>query len=567
MFGLLILGIVLFATGEPVGWLIMSFLALIIFIGAGIADNLWKKQIRRLDLLIRINKEEAEALSGNDTPFHPGSDFARADHPYSVDLDLFGEGSLFQHLNRTSLSNGKQLLADWMERAYSLREKIIPRQKAISELASYLDLRQEVRCLFLDQVSDDNQVKDLLDWMKAPQILKKPAWWKFLAYGIPVITLLTLSGALLDLLPFRLPMIFILFQFFLAFYIGRTTQKVHQAVSTRVRIMERYGKCLKIYEKQDFTSEYLKELVARLKGVENENPSRIILKLARLLNWMDTNLNMIASAILNGLLMFNLHMILSVERWRNRYKELVPAWFDVMGEMDALSSLANFHANHPHYCFPEPVSGSFLVDITDGGHPLIPSGECVTNSFILEGWSRYYIITGANMSGKSTFLRTVGLNLVLAMMGAPVFARAMRFTPVQLFSSIRTTDSLMKRESYFYAELKRLRRIIDELGKGTSLFILLDEILKGTNSADKQAGSIALIKQLMRYSATGMFATHDLALGDLITAYPDHITNMCFEIMIEDERMEIDYKLRPGVCRNLNASWLMEKMGIVLPSG
>ena len=168
------------------------------------------------------------------------------------------------------------------------------------------------------------------------------------------------------------------------------------------------------------------------------------------------------------------------------------------------------------------------------------------------------------MSGKSTFLRTIGTNYVLAMMGAPVFADKFIFTPIEIHSSIRTNDSLVKGESYFYTELKRLKEIILELETGRMKLILLDEILKGTNSSDKQSGSIALIKQLMRYKVVGMFATHDVAISSLIDIYPEHLRNFCFEIFIENEKMEIDYKLRPGVCRNLNASYLMKKMGIVL---
>jgi DNA mismatch repair ATPase MutS len=188
----------------------------------------------------------------------------------------------------------------------------------------------------------------------------------------------------------------------------------------------------------------------------------------------------------------------------------------------------------------------------------------VTNDFEITGWKQFYIITGANMSGKSTFLRAIGTNYILAMLGAPVFAEKFIFTPVEIHSSIRTNDSLVKGESYFYAELKCLKEIIGELEQGRRKLILLDEILKGTNSSDKQSGSIALIKQLMKYDVVGIFATHDIAISALIDTYPDHIRNLCFEISIENDRMEIDYKLRPGVCKNLNASYLMKKMGIVL---
>jgi DNA mismatch repair ATPase MutS len=293
-------------------------------------------------------------------------------------------------------------------------------------------------------------------------------------------------------------------------------------------------------------------------------PGEVIKRLSKLLNMMDSNLNLLVSVIMNGLFMFNIHVLIAVERWRLTYKSLVPIWFEVLAEFDALSSLGTYAFNNPAYIYPEPVSDGFRFVAEKIGHPLIPRESCVTNDLEITGWNQFRIITGANMSGKSTFLRTIGANLLLAMMGAPVFAKRLTFYPIEIHSSIRTNDSLAKRESYFYAELKRLKEIITELEQGKQKLILLDEILKGTNSSDKQSGSIALIKQLMKYQLAGLFATHDLALGDLINHYPENIKNLCFEIHITGDRMEIDYKLSPGVCRNLNASFLMKNMGIIL---
>jgi DNA mismatch repair ATPase MutS len=293
-------------------------------------------------------------------------------------------------------------------------------------------------------------------------------------------------------------------------------------------------------------------------------PGQVIRHLARLLNLMDSNLNLLVSVILNGLFMFNIHVLFAVERWRLHYCKLVPYWFEVLTEIEALSSLGTYAFNNPAYIYPEPVSDGFRFEAEKLGHPLISMETCVTNDIEIMGWNQFRIITGANMSGKSTFLRTIGANLLLAMMGAPVFAKRLLFYPIEIHSSIRTNDSLAKRESYFYAELRRLREIIAELESGKHKLILLDEILKGTNSSDKQTGSIALIRQLMKYKLAGLFATHDLALGELVHHYPDNIRNLCFEIHITGERMEIDYKLSPGVCKNLNASFLMKNMGIIL---
>jgi DNA mismatch repair ATPase MutS len=319
-----------------------------------------------------------------------------------------------------------------------------------------------------------------------------------------------------------------------------------------------------LVESTSFESSYLLDLKQKLTYDNKETPGEIIKRFARILKYMDSNLNILAAVVLNSLLMFNLHLLLAVEKWKSRYRDLLPAWFEVIGEFDAASGLANYSYNNPEYIYPEPVFDNFETIAGDLGHPLIPKESRVLNSFEIKGWNQFYIITGANMSGKSTFLRTIGTNYILAMIGAPVVAKKFTFYPIQLHSSIRTNDSLTKKESYFYAELKRLKQIIVELEKGEQQLILLDEILKGTNSKDKQTGSIALIKQLLKYNSVGLFATHDLALGVLETHFPLNVKNLCFEIEIQGDQMIIDYKLHKGICKNLNATFLMKNMGILI---
>jgi DNA mismatch repair ATPase MutS len=264
--------------------------------------------------------------------------------------------------------------------------------------------------------------------------------------------------------------------------------------------------------------------------------------------------------------MFNLHLVLKVEKWKKTNRETVPVWFDSIATFDAMCSLGNFAYNNPEYIFPIAVENDFSFIAENLGHPLIMPANRVVNSIEIKGWNQFAIITGANMSGKSTFLRTIGVNYILAMAGAPVCASTFIFYPIQIHSSIRTSDSLARNESYFYAELKRLKQIIDELESGKKKMILLDEILKGTNSKDKQAGSVALIEQLLHYKSVGLFATHDLMLGELADRFPGQVNNLCFEINIEGDKMQIDYKLHKGVCKNLNATYLMKNMGILLES-
>jgi DNA mismatch repair ATPase MutS len=271
---------------------------------------------------------------------------------------------------------------------------------------------------------------------------------------------------------------------------------------------------------------------------------------------------MIMGIVLNGLLMWDLQCILRLERWKNRSAEKLPAWFAILGEFEALNSLAGFRFNVPEAVFPVPDPAGPILKASSLAHPLIHPGENIPNDIEINDFGRFMLITGSNMAGKSTFLRTVGVNLVLAGAGAPVMARKMSFRPVPIFTSMRVRDSLSSRESTFYAELKRLRRIIEYHNQGRQAIVLLDEILKGTNSRDKHFGSEMFIRQLIKLESAGLIATHDLELSKLEDEFPDHIRNFCFEVEINNQEFIFDYKLREGVCQTLNATELMKKMGI-----
>ena len=253
-----------------------------------------------------------------------------------------------------------------------------------------------------------------------------------------------------------------------------------------------------------------------------------------------------------------------IEAWREKYGESLLHWLDMLGEMDALCSMGTFAFNHPAYTYPVIADKPFVFCAREMGHPLMPVSQCVKNDAEIPSRPFFVIITGANMAGKSTYLRTIGVNYVLACIGSPVCCDSLEIYPARLITSLRTSDSLNDNESYFFAELKRLKQIIDRLNSGEELFIILDEILKGTNSMDKQKGSFALVKQLMTLKANGIIATHDLLLGKLIEYFPDEIHNYCFEADITNNELIFSYKMREGVARNMNACFLMEKMGLVI---
>ena len=283
-----------------------------------------------------------------------------------------------------------------------------------------------------------------------------------------------------------------------------------------------------------------------------------------LVNALESRMNPIAMQFGNGLFLYDFHAVARLEKWREENASDLPHWLESLSEWDGLLSLATLHYNYPQYAFAE-VNEQSVLESREVGHLLIPDTIRVANNFDLGKPAKIYLITGANMAGKSTFLRSLGVNFVLGSIGSPVCATQWRVPLMALRSGMRTTDSLQDHQSYFFAELNRLQSIMEELRSGTPMFILLDEILKGTNSTDKQLGSRELLKQLKDMNTLVALATHDIALGDLAQQYPTQIANACFEGKIENEQLTFDYTLHPGVAQKANATFLMRKMGIIPP--
>ena len=331
----------------------------------------------------------------------------------------------------------------------------------------------------------------------------------------------------------------------------------------KMLILTTYARLIHIIEEKKMRCIALKE-IKELVGGEKQTASQAVKRLTELMNALDQRNNMLMQFVLNGLFFWELRQVMKIEAWKENYAAHLPDWLEAIGEIDAYCSLACFAYNHPGYVFSEIASKPFCVEAEALGHPLMNRNKCVRNDIRIAKRPFFIIITGANMAGKSTYLRTIGVSYLLACIGAPVWAEKMKLYPAQLVTSLRTTDSLADNESYFFAELKRLKLIIDKLNSGEELFIILDEILKGTNSMDKQKGSFALIKQFMALQANGIIATHDLLLGSLIDLFPKDIHNYCFEADITNNELTFSYKLRDGIAQNMNACFLMKKMGIAV---
>lgn len=524
---------------------------------------------------IRINTQELAALDYDISSFDAGGEFVDSTHLYTFDLDIFGPRSLFQYINRTSTQPGKSRLAAWFSSHLLDKEEIQKRQEAVAELSSDFEFRQHFRILGLLHKGKGADETELNRWAETPCSFRRRRILRMLprlVAGINALLAILLATGIVTVVEWGAA--FTLFLVCSFVFTGKIT-KMQSMYGKKLQILGTYAGLLSIIEQRCMKAPLLKDISAKTSGGE-ETSSHAIRRLNRLMDELDWRNNIFMYAILNGLFFWELRQMMRIEEWREEHARDLPRWLEAIGECDALLSLASFAYNHPDYVYPtitsresirgrkEESSESFRFRAEHLGHPLIERNRCVRNDIEMKGSPFFIIVTGANMAGKSTYLRTIGVNYLLACTGAPVCATRMEITPVRLVTSLRTSDSLNDNESYFFAELKRLKMIIDMLQGGEELFIILDEILKGTNSVDKQKGSLALVKQLMAMHADGIIATHDLMLGSLAEKFPGKISNFCFEADITDGELTFSYRLRPGVAQNMNACFLMKKMGIAV---
>ena len=516
-------------------------------------------RIKLLEELLEINKLEINALRWDFSDLDGGQAYNDPEHPYISDLDIFGERSLFQYLNRTSIAKGRECLAGWLSHPAE-PAIIVKRQQAVAELSDKLDWRQEFYAGGRLSKETEQDYEALIAWLSTHPMILGNRTYRSLLILLPFLTISSL--ALVSwLIPWNIPVTFVLIQLGLAGWNLRRINHHHNQISRKYELLVKYADLIRLVEGEKFESDRLHALQEELRS-DGRSVGQKLRSLARIVVDFDRRLNMIMGVVLNGLLMWDLQCILRLEKWKKNNARELPGWFAVLGEFEGLNSLAGFRFNVPESVFPIPDLKGPIIRAENLSHPLILPDENIPNDIRLDHFGQFLLITGSNMAGKSTFLRTVGVNLVLAASGAPVMAREMQFRPIEIITSMRISDSLSSRESTFYAELKRLRKIIDVHNKGHQAIVLLDEILKGTNSRDKHFGSEMFIRQLIELNSAGLIATHDLELSKLETEFPDHIRNYCFEVQIDKQEFIYDYKLRSGVCQTMNATELMKKMGI-----
>ncbi len=521
-------------------------------------NNLQQRHVKEL---IKINDDEVRGMEGDISPFDNGSEYVNTTHPFSFDLDLFGEGSLFQYLNRTCSTGGKERLKNLLIEPLNDHSEIRARQDAVKELTPGLGWRQKFLATGNSYEESGEEEQSILEWANKTPEFRNSQILHVIRFLLPFVTMLLLVLSIFRILPASLPVAMILIQLLIvAIHLVRIN-RVHQQVTKRYEMLGKSAKLLSFIQDEEFSTPFLISLQKTLNQDGNSAADQIQ-RLARIIHRFDRRLDMIIGVLLNGLLLWDIHCVIALDRWRSESCNRIPSWFTAVNEVDALISLSSFSYNNPDYSFPE-IRPNKVLHSKKLGHPLIRRAERVSNDFQLENEGILVILTGPNMAGKSTFLRTVGINLILGMIGAPVCAHEFLFNPVKIYSSMRTSDSLQKNESYFYAELRRLKILKESLMKREKILILLDEILKGTNSQDKHAGSLMFIEQLIKLKGTGLIATHDVELGKLENEYPDQISNKCFEVEINGDQISFDYILRKGITQKMNAAHLMKQMGIV----
>jgi len=521
-----------------------------------IALNLGDRK-KLLEKLLYVNRNELDILQYKPNQFDNGLAFTSNDN-YSGDLDIFGANSVYHLLNRTTTHHGTQALAGLLQQSLLTKEAIEEQQAAVKALSTQKELRQLITAHGLLHEEKEGNLHDVAAWLRWYPIIQGKKWPNTLrllvpAFNIGSIIFWAFTGNYLPLLAGY----FIGWCVIAAF--AKDINRQHAMLGKKESILGQYATILKLFSGVKGST----ALLQREQATATE-AHKAIKKLSKLSGLFDQRINMLILIFLNALFLYDLQCMWALENWKATNKDRFTKWIECTGAIEMLNALATFAFNNPAYHWPTVNANGVSIAGKGLAHPLIPAAECVANDFTLGVEERLALVTGSNMSGKTTFLRTVGVNLLLAQCGAPVCATAFAFTPMNILSSIRVSDSLQEHTSYFMAELKRLKQIIRHLQEqNTPALVLIDEILRGTNSEDKTHGSEQFIKKLLQYNSLTMFATHDLSLSVLEQELPGQLSNYCFESIIRDGELIFDYTLQRGVAKNRNASFLMQKMEII----
>ncbi|WP_373516529.1 DNA mismatch repair protein MutS, partial [Pricia sp.] len=523
--------------------IILLAIVLFLFLVSRHSDLQYKRD--RLNALIQINETEVKVLRRDFLDLPEGDAFKDPLHYFSQDIDLFGRGSFYQYANRTALQQGSETFAGLLKE--NSIENILQKQGAIKELAQKPEWRQNFSAIASLAKAKIGTVA-IIEWLKeyknfVPKVMKILPW-VFSAMSIAIFTLY-----LIDLVPESIVVIWWILGLGIKFIYSKKIKNLEEYASEMQSTFQQYNQLLTQIEDTEFTSEILRSMKQDVL-TDKGKTSEITKRFSRLLYNLEKGNNFVYEIFGNGFFLRTMSHCYQAEEWIQKHGSSVEKWFDAIAFFDAYNSLGNFAFNHPIYSYPILSDGGMVLKSEGAGHPLLHPEKSILNDFQIEK-EQFFIITGANMAGTSTFLRTVSLQIMMANVGLPVCASSVEYFPIKLITSMRTTDSLTDDESYFFSELKRLKFIVDEI-ETDRYFIVLDEILKGTNSTDKAKGSRKFVERLVRSKSTGIIATHDLSLCEVAKESPQ-IENYYFDAEIIDNELYFDYKFKDGICQNMNA--------------
>jgi hypothetical protein len=502
-----------------------------------------------------------------------GAEFQDAEHPFSADLDVFGPRSLFQFINVAHTSYGQAALAGYLS-TIDRREAIVGRQQAVRELVDQLDLRQKLEAYTLRSANPPGQrtsqstapldLQQLIRWAESEPVLSPNTGLRWAARILPVLLLLGFAASRIWGLPAVLWAVPLAAQLAISFKCGPEAARVFSAVSSSPGAFARLRPSLTLIEGADSKAPMLVKLGAVL-GKGERSASQQMQRFERVLGWFELRHNGMLYPFINVLLLWDVQSVLALEKWQRESGRALAPWLRALGEWEALSSLAGVAHDNPEFTFPDLSEERSVFEAAALGHPLIPVRQRVGNDVMLAGPGSALLVTGSNMSGKSTLLRAMGLAAVMGLAGTAVCSERMRLSAMRVHTSMRISDSLSAGVSHFYAELKKLRTALGAAKGDLPVFFLLDEILHGTNSEERQVGARWVLGQLIEAGATGAVSTHDMALCALPPTLMHKVRTVHLRESVDGERMTFDYKLRPGPVSGGNALLLMRSLGLDVP--
>jgi hypothetical protein len=566
IFALVVVGIYIAVQQDNFSIVATSFAVLVFAFAWLVArQGKYEKLKQYYEDLQTVNLNEIDSIKTRANIYSDGARFGNDKHFYTSDLDIFGSASLYQLVNRSATSTGNNKLAQWFDKP-AVKEIILSRQEAVKEIAVKNDWKLEIQTRLLFAIKQDaNQLKNLFRFLNMPLDMPGEKWLATYAQIAPYLftglLILAWFFPIAKIAAIVVGLVNMGLVFSKALYISKADVIAGKIGST----LANYADVFKSIEGQSWQAGYSLSLAGLLK---TNQTSAQIKELANLINKLNYHLNMIVGFVLNLFFLWDIRQIIAIENWKRQNNQNLETAFDVIAEFEAMISLASLTVNYPNWTYPQIDDRAGYTLIAQSiAHPLIDATKRIENNYEMEDTHKVDIITGSNMAGKSTFLRTIGINTVLALCGAPVCAKNMRVSVITMISYMRIKDSLNESTSTFKAELDRLQMLLAAVENEPKIFFLIDEMLRGTNSVDKYLGSKAVIEQLIRKNAVGMVATHDLQIARLEDKYPTYVRNFYFDIQVKDGEMLFDYKIKHGECKTFNASLLLKQIGIDVEAG